>query len=93
MSSAGALAITWTEPHTDTTPSSCNGKARGSQERHYKISQIVTTVTSDFRVKVAVFSPTSCEVVQTFSSQEKAAVWIDDVSRNHTWVPMEPIGL
>ncbi len=78
---------------TEHIPSSANGRAVASQGRHYKISQIVTTVTSDFRVKVAVFSPTSCEVVQTFSSQEKAAVWIDDVSRNHTWVPMEPVGL
>lgn len=93
MGSAGALAIGWTEPHTDNTQSSANGKAVASQERHYKISQIVTTITSDFRWKVAVFSRDRCEIVQTFGSQEKAAVWIDDVSRNHTWVPMEAIGL
>jgi hypothetical protein len=93
MNSAGALAITWTEPRTDNTPSSCNGMATGSPGRHYAITQIVTTITSDFRWKVAVFSRERCEIVQTFSSQEKAAVWIDDVSRNHTWVPMEAIGL
>jgi hypothetical protein len=93
MGSAGALAISSTEPHTDNTQSSANGRAGASRERHYKISQIVTTVTSDFRWKVAVFSREHCEIVQTFSSQEKAAVWIDDVSRNHTWIPMEAIGL
>jgi hypothetical protein len=77
----------------DHTALSCNGRDVASREHHYKISQIVKTITSDFRWKVAVFSRERCEVVQTFSSQEKATVWIDDVSRNHTWVPIEAIGL
>jgi hypothetical protein len=93
MPLAGALATVCAETTPDNSASSCDGRGKASHERHYKISQIVTTITSDFRWKVAVFSRERCEVVQTFSSQEKAAVWIDDVSRNHTWVPMEAIGL
>lgn len=93
MNSAGALAISWTEPHTDSMPSSVNGRAGGSPEHHYKISQVVITQTRDFRWKVAVFSPTRCETVQTFSSPDRMWLWVNDVSRLHTWAQIEGVGL
>lgn len=93
MGSAGALATTWTEPHTDNTPSSCNGKATESPGRHYKISQVVITQTTDFRFKVAVFSPSRCEIVQTFSNPDAMWIWVNDVSRLHTWAQIEGVGL
>ena len=93
MNSAGALAIGWTEPHTDNMPSSVNGRAEGNHERHYKISQIVITQLPDFSHKVAVFSPKQCELVKTFSSPDKMWLWVSDVSRLHTWAQIDGVGL
>jgi hypothetical protein len=93
MNSAGALAITWTEPRTDNTPSSCNGRAKASPGRHYKISQIVITQTNDFRWKVAIFSPGQCEQVRVFQNPDAMGIWLNDVSRLHTWAQIDGVGL
>ena len=88
---AGALAISWTEPPTDNTQSLCNGKA--SESRHYKISQIVINQTTDFRWKVMIFSPKRCELVQVFSNPDAMSIWLNDISRLHTWALVNPVGL
>lgn len=93
MKSAGALAISSTELHTDNTASSCSGREAASHERHYKISQIVITQLPDFSHKVAVFSRGKCELVKTFSNPDKMWLWVSDVSRLHTWAQIEGVGL
>lgn len=93
MAWAGALAISSTELPTDNTQSSASGEERASPGRHYKISQIVITQTADFRWKVMVFSRKQCEQVQVFSSPDAMSIWINDVSRLHTWALIDPVGL
>jgi hypothetical protein len=93
MSSAGALAIGWTEPPTDNTLSSANGEGVASPGRHYKISQIAITQTKDFRWKVAIFSPSQCEMVQTFNNPDAMAIWLNDIARLHTWALIDGVGL
>lgn len=78
---------------TDNTASSANGKAGESPRRRYKISQIVITQTTDFRHKVAIFSPDRCETVQTFSNPDAMWIWVNDISRLHTWAQIEGVGL
>jgi hypothetical protein len=94
MPLAGALAVAWKETTQDNSVSSCDGKERGSPERrHYKIHQIVVCQTTDFRWKVAVFSRDRCELVGVFSNPDAMSVWLNDVSRLHTWTLIDPVGL
>jgi hypothetical protein len=78
---------------TEHIPSSANGRAVASQGRHYKISQIVITQTSDFRWKVAIFSPGQCEQVRVFQNPDAMGIWLNDISRLHTWAQIEGVGL
>lgn len=73
--------------------SSCNGLETASRGRHYKISQIVLTQTSDFRFKIAIFSREKCELVRTFQSPDAMSIWLNDVARLHTWAQIEGVGL
>lgn len=100
MKQAGALAISSTEPPTDNTQSSCFGRAMESRGRHYKISQIVITQTTDFHWKVTIFTPPSQEFPQgrcmesvLFASPDKMWLWVSDVARLHTWAMIERVGL
>lgn len=78
---------------TDNTASSCNGLDVATQKSHYKIHQIVVCQTTDFRWKVAVFSRERCEVVGVFNNPDAMSVWLNDVSRLHTWTLIDPVGL
>lgn len=78
---------------TENIASSCNGTARESPGRHYKISQIVITQTGDFGWKVAIFSPTRCELVKVFNNPDAMWIWVNDVSRLHTWAQIDGVGL
>jgi hypothetical protein len=78
---------------TEHIPSSANGRAVASQGRHYKISQIVITQTNDFRWKVAIFSPGQCEQVRVFQNPDAMGIWLNDISRLHTWAQIEGVGL
>jgi hypothetical protein len=82
------------------TASSCNGRDVASRGGHYKISQIVITQLTDFRWKVAIFTPPSPEYPQgrciesaPFNNHDKMLLWLSDVSRLHTWAQIEGVGL
>lgn len=60
---------------------------------HFKISQIVITQLTDFRWKVSIFSPKRCELTQTFNNPDALGLWLNDVSRLHTWAQHEGVGL
>ncbi len=70
-----------------------DAQSNTAASHHYKISQIVTTQTKDFRWKVAVFSPDRCEIVQTFSNPDAMWIWVNDISRLHTWAQIDGVGL
>jgi hypothetical protein len=78
---------------TEHIPSSANGRAVASRERHYKISQIVITQTTAFGWKVTIFSPQQVELVRTFQSPDAMSIWLNDVARLHTWAQIEGVGL
>lgn len=80
--------------------SSCAGPTVASQGRHYKISQIVITQLTDFRWKVAIFTPPCpeypqgrCMEAEPFNNPDKMWIWVNDVSRLHTWEQHEGVGL
>lgn len=77
----------------ETGVSSCAGPTAASPGGHYKISQIVITQTGDFRWKVAIFSKHRCELVRVFGSPDAMGIWMNDVSRLHTWEQINGVGL
>jgi hypothetical protein len=91
MALDGSSATFSTEPHTDNTASSCDG--RGKESLGFQIVQIVIAQTTDFRWKVMVFSKGRCEKVEVFTDPDAMTIWVNDVSRLNNWFRGEPVGL